>query len=709
MTSAEPEAREPRRQHRHGHHRPAQAALPRVLAHQLAVGDAGRRRRSRRPRSRRARQVERRDQVGDQVLDRDRLGQRCPPSAASPSPAAARPARAPSRTRALPGADHDRGAELDRRHAGLAEDPADLLPAREVRRELVAAGRGRRGRRSAARRRRGRPRRTTSAPRGRAPRSRRLEPIEWIEVVGGVDAVERAAERGRVEHVARDDLGPRPTRPRAPRAGGPGSGRAAPASSSARQQPAADVAGGAGDEDRLSGAHARATTSAAATRSPSSRSTRSRAQQPPRTLRSPRARAALSGPAVRSSATTPSSSAPSMLETTTSFGRKAAAAWATVSRGVLAPRKKIRHPCERRTSPNAIRPMSCSSPGAQARTASGPPPRLQSREQREEALADDRGGEVLLPDLERAALPVVPDPAQHRQDQVTQDGLQREPSEGLVEDRVDGSLVVVVGGGQEALTRVFEPGVLRAHGLDAPACSLGCGEPFGRGRLSSAPRARHPRRCRDESLPRCGSAAGARSGAPTRGGAPDSPQRAARTHRSEGRQRAPHNYTHIGQKLDERSRERREPRSRSGLRRGALALGASRQALPLGGRQLDLPEPDRLGVTSTLVVADELERLFERQRPRGTADARRPSRARMFVSFFGFDAFTSRSASREFSPTTIPSYSSSPGEMKRDAALLQVRDRESGRLAGPIGDERCRSAACAVPRATAPTPRTRGA
>src|SRR3954447_5843313 len=40
--------------------------------------------------------------------------------------------------------------------------------------------------------------------------------------------------------------------------------------------------------------------------------------------------------------------------------------------------------------------------------------------------------------------------------------------------------------------------------------------------------------------------------------------------------------------------------------------------------------------------------------------------ARMFVSFLGFDAFTSRSLSREFSPTTIPSYSSSPGATKSD-------------------------------------------
>ena len=40
--------------------------------------------------------------------------------------------------------------------------------------------------------------------------------------------------------------------------------------------------------------------------------------------------------------------------------------------------------------------------------------------------------------------------------------------------------------------------------------------------------------------------------------------------------------------------------------------------------------------------------------------------ARMLVSFFGLDAFTSRSLSREFSPTIIPSYNSSTGAMNSD-------------------------------------------
>src|SRR5579871_4465610 len=48
-----------------------------------------------------------------------------------------------------------------------------------------------------------------------------------------------------------------------------------------------------------------------------------------------------------------------------------------------------------------------------------------------------------------------------------------------------------------------------------------------------------------------------------------------------------------------------------------LALRARSHRLPLRGRQLDLAEPDRLRRHfDRLVVADEFERLLERQRPR---------------------------------------------------------------------------------------------
>ena len=78
---SEPEAREARRQHRHADQQPPQAALARVLAHQVAVGrDVG------------AADLEdlaaagvrssAASEVGEQVLDRDRLGARAAPSAA---------------------------------------------------------------------------------------------------------------------------------------------------------------------------------------------------------------------------------------------------------------------------------------------------------------------------------------------------------------------------------------------------------------------------------------------------------------------------------------------------------------------------------------------------------------------------------------------------------------------------------------------------
>ena len=84
-------------------------------------------------------------------------------------------------------------------------------------------------------------------------------------------------------------------------------------------------------------------------------------------------------PSRRSAGVSDSSRAGSTLVTTASAGRVVAAACLSVATGVSAPRNRMRQPCERRTRPNAIRPRSCASPGAQARSASGPPPRPQSR------------------------------------------------------------------------------------------------------------------------------------------------------------------------------------------------------------------------------------------------------------------------------------------------------------------------------------------
>ena len=76
----EPEAREPGSEDGNRYQHPAQPALPRVLRHQLAVGgDVGA------PdleHSARARlEVERRDEVGDEVLDRRSAASGCAPSA----------------------------------------------------------------------------------------------------------------------------------------------------------------------------------------------------------------------------------------------------------------------------------------------------------------------------------------------------------------------------------------------------------------------------------------------------------------------------------------------------------------------------------------------------------------------------------------------------------------------------------------------------
>ena len=142
--------------------------------------------------------------------------------------------------------------------------------------------------------------------------------------------------------------------------------------------------------------------------------------------------------------------------------------------GVSAPRKRIRQPCERSTRPNAISPMSCRSPGAQARIASGPPPRPHRR-----ARASNRSRTRLLakcscPISSAPALPLRADLAQHRENEVAQDGLEREPSEYLVENRVHRRLVVRVCGGDEALAGGVER-TLRGALLRERAAGRLCG------------------------------------------------------------------------------------------------------------------------------------------------------------------------------------------------------------------------------------------
>ena len=74
--------------------------------------------------------------------------------------------------------------------------------------------------------------------------------------------------------------------------------------------------------------------------------------------------------------------------------------------------------------------------------------------------------------------------------------------------------------------------------------------------------------------------------------------------------------------------------------------------------ELDLPQADVGGRDlDALVLADVLERLVERERARRNEPNELVGgrRARVFVSFFSFVAFTSRSSPRAFSPTIIPS------------------------------------------------------
>ena len=86
-------------------------------------------------------------------------------------------------------------------------------------------------------------------------------------------------------------------------------------------------------------------------------------------------------------------------------GLVVSAASAVVATGESAPRKRMRQPCERRTSPNASRLMSWRSPGAHARSASGPPPRPQSR-----PIASSRPRTMLVA---KCSWPTSMDPCSH--------------------------------------------------------------------------------------------------------------------------------------------------------------------------------------------------------------------------------------------------------------------------------------------------------
>ena len=242
-----PVRRQGRREHRHRLQVPPEAARSRVPEHHLAVrehvgaadlddatGALG--------------HVERRDQVAQQVVDGDGLHARVHPLRADHHRQALGEV-ADHLERDAARADHDRGAELGDGDPGLAQRLAGLLARAKVTRQVgrgVAqaaevddasdAGRGR----GAA----------EGPRRGQVALAIALAPGHGVhEVVGHADAGQRRPERLGAQHVAGDDLD----------ATGPVAALEAlrvahehahaPAGlEQARHQPAADVAGRAGDE-----------------------------------------------------------------------------------------------------------------------------------------------------------------------------------------------------------------------------------------------------------------------------------------------------------------------------------------------------------------------------------------------------------------------------------------------------------------------------
>jgi hypothetical protein len=123
----EPERREPRRQHRHRHDHPAQAHLARVLAHQIPVGDrVGAANLDHLALL--ALEIEHGLEVGDHVLDRDRLHLDARPARRDQHEQPVRQGADDLEGEAA-GADDDRRAQLEGLYTRRAQDLADLVPA----------------------------------------------------------------------------------------------------------------------------------------------------------------------------------------------------------------------------------------------------------------------------------------------------------------------------------------------------------------------------------------------------------------------------------------------------------------------------------------------------------------------------------------------------------------------------------------------------
>ena len=201
---AEPQAAEPGRQHRHGQHHATQTALARVLAHQVRVGHPIRSADLVDGASGRFR-VQRLQQVGEQIVDPDRLRRHRDPARRDEDREVLHE-RADHLEREAAGADHDRRAQLDHRNARVAQQATDLEPAAQVRRELLALVRETaevddpphaRG----ARRRAEVSRRTPVLLLEAAGRPHRVD-----QVVGRLDAGQGLGQALARDDVARDDL-----------------------------------------------------------------------------------------------------------------------------------------------------------------------------------------------------------------------------------------------------------------------------------------------------------------------------------------------------------------------------------------------------------------------------------------------------------------------------------------------------------------------
>ena len=132
----------------------------------------------------------------------------------------------------------------------------------------------------------------------------------------------------------------------------------------------------------------------------------------------------------------------------------------------------MRQECERRTSANAssgdVVRLAGRAGEERERTRSAAP----EPGEREQPAADEVAREVLVADLDLAALPAVADLFQGGQHHLAQHQLQPERREALVEHRVGGGLVVAANRREQAGGRVLEQTFGRPLVLECGARSL---------------------------------------------------------------------------------------------------------------------------------------------------------------------------------------------------------------------------------------------